>query len=129
MKVATKTLTSLLIITVLTLSSTTLVTATSNIGQNMGHKAEHRFERITKRHDRKMELHASVLGVSPLELKEELKSGTLDQVLKKHGFKTREDFRLAVAGKLKDELKKRGWSEEKIQKLLDKKLSKIENRT
>jgi len=129
MKIATKTLTSLLIITVLTLSSTTLVSATSNIGQSMGQKAEHRFERITKRHDRKMELHASVLGITPAELKVELKTGTFDQVLKKHGFKTREDFRLAVTGKLKDELKKRGWSEEKIQKLLNKKLSKLENRT
>lgn len=125
MKIATKTLTSLLIITVLTLSSSTLVNATSSTGS----KIEHRIERITKRHDRKMELHASVLGVTPAELKEELKTGTLDQVLKKHGFKNREDFRLAAAGKLKDELKKRGWSDEKIQKLLDKKISKLEHRS
>lgn len=124
MKIATKTLTSLLIITVLTLSTSSLANATSNTGSRF----EHRIERITKRHDRKMELQASILGTTPVELKEELKTNNLDQVLKKHGFKTREDFRVAVAGKLKDELKKRGWSEEKIQKLLDKKMAKLENR-
>lgn len=125
MKIATKTLTSLLIITMLTLSSTAFVGATSGFS---GSKAEHRIERITKHHDRKMELAASILGITPAELREELKTSTFDQVLKKHGFKTREDFRVAMAGKLKDELKKRGWSDEKIQKLLNKKMSRLENK-
>ena len=110
----------------LTLSSSTLVRATSDF---TGSRIEHRIERITKRHDRKMELAASILGITPAELKEELKINTFDQVLKKHGFKSREDFRLAMAGKLKDELKKRGWSDEKIQKLIDKRMSRLENKT
>jgi hypothetical protein len=126
MKIATKTLTSLLIITIISLSATTMAAAASNTG---GQKAQSRIERITRHHDRKMELQASVLGVTPNQLKEELKTSTFDQVLKKHGFKTREDFRVAIAGKLKDELKKRGWSDEKIQKLLDKKLAKLGNKT
>ena len=126
MKIATKTLTSLLIITIISLSATTMAAAAS---ATSGQKAESRIERITRHHDRKMELQASVLGITPAELKEELKTSTFDQVLKKHGFKTREDFRVAIAGKLKDELKKRGWSDEKIQKLLDKKLAKLGNKT
>lgn len=125
MKIATKTLTSLLIITMLTLSTSGLAAATNNTGSRI----EHRLERITKRHDRKMELHASVLGITPVALKEELKVSSLDQVLKKHGFKTREDFRVALSGKLKDELKKRGLSEEKIQRLVSKKMTKLESRT
>lgn len=129
MKIATKTLTSLLIITVLTISTSSLVGATSDMGRSVGKRAEHRLERITRHHDRKMELQASILGITPIELKEELKVNTFDQVLKKHGFKTREDFGIAMTGKLKDELKKRGVSEEKIQKILDKKLAKLEKRT
>jgi hypothetical protein len=125
MKIATKTLTSLLIITMLALSTSGLATATSNSGS----RAEHRLERITKHHDRKMELQASVLGVTPAELKEELKHSTLDKILKKHGFKCREDFRVAVAGKVKDELKKRGVSEEKIQRMIDKKTAKLGDRS
>lgn len=128
MKIATKTLTSLFIVTVLTLSTSPLANATNNVGQRVGKRAEHQLERITKHHDRKMELQASVLGITPIELKEELKTSTLDKVLKNHGFKSREDFRVAIAGKMKDELKKRGISEEKIQKMLEKKLAKLEKR-
>jgi hypothetical protein len=58
-----------------------------------------------------------------------LKTNTFDQVLKKHGFNTREDFRVAVTGKLKDELKKRGWSDEKIQKMLEKRMKRLESKT
>lgn len=124
MKIATKTLTSLLIITMLALSTPAIANATSSTGSRI----EHRIERITKHHDRKMKLQASILGISPAEFKEELKTSTLNQVLKKHGFKTREDFRVAIAGKLKGELKKRGWSDEKIQKLLEKKMRKMANK-
>lgn len=125
MKLATKTLTSLLIITVISLSSSQLVNAATTGAHQ---KIEHRIERISKRHDRKMEMQASVLGITPVQLKEELKNSTFDQVLKKHGFKTREAFRIALAGKVKDELKKRGWSDEKIQKLLEKKVNRLENK-
>lgn len=126
MKIATKTLTSLLIITMITLSSASVVGAVSD--SHRGHRRESRFERLTHRHDRKMELRASILGVTPRQLKEELESHSFDQVLKKHGFKTRKDFRTAVAGKLKDELKKRGWSEEKIQKVVQKRLHRLEGK-
>lgn len=128
MKIATKTLTSLLIITLLTLSSANMVNATRG-GGSTDQQKESRFERLTRRHDRKMELRASILGISPDQLKEELKNASFDQILKKHGFKTREAFQTAIAGKLKDELKKRGWSDEKIQKVIDKRLHRLEDKS
>lgn len=121
MKIATKTLVSLLIVTALTLSSSGLASATGGDGT----RRETRIERITRRHDRKLELTANILGISTEQLREELKTSTFDQVLKKHGFKTREDFGTALAGKTKDELKKRGWSEEKIQKVVDHRLARM----
>lgn len=121
MKIATKTLVSLLIITVLTLSSSGLASATNGDGT----RRQAAVERITRRHDRKQEITASLLGISTKQLREELKTSTFDQVLKKHGFKTREDFSIALAGKIKDELKKRGWSDEKIQKVVDHRLARM----
>lgn len=124
MKIATKTLVSLLIVTALTLSSSGLASATGGDGT----RRESRIEKITRRHDRKLELTASLLGISIEQLREELKTTNFDQVLKRHGFKTREDFRTALAGKIKDELKKRGWSDEKIQKAVDSRLARMHER-
>lgn len=124
MKLATKTLASLLIVTLLTVSSTTIVAATTTTRQR-----ESRLEKVTQRHDRKLELRAAVLGVQPQVLKDELRYSSIDVVAKKHGFKTRSDFNTAVVGKIKDELKNRGWSNEKIQKVVDKRLNRIEKKT
>lgn len=121
MKIATKTLVSLLIVTALTLGNSSFASATSGSGS----RSESRIEKVTRRHDRKLELHASILGISTEQLREELKTSDFDQVLKKHGFKTREDFRTAMAGKIKDELKNRGWSDEKIQKVIDSRLARM----
>lgn len=120
MKIATKTLVSLLIVTALTLSSSNITSATGS-----GSRQSSSIERTTRRHDRKLELRASILGVSTDQLKEELKTSSTDQVLKKHGFKNRQAFRLAMAGKIKDELKKRGWSDSKIQKVVDSRLARM----
>lgn len=122
MKIATKTLTSLLIITMITLSSASAVGAASD---STDKKGESRFQRLTHRHDRKMQLRASVLQISPKELRSESKTADFDQILKRHGFKTRSAFRKAVAGKLKDELKKRGFSDQKIQKVVNKRLQRL----
>lgn len=124
MKIATKTLVSLLIVTVLTISSSGFASATNGDGM----RRESRIERITRRHDRKLELTADILGITNKQLREELKTSSFDQVLKKHGFKTREDFRTALAGKVKDELKKRGWSDEKIQRVVESRLARMNER-
>lgn len=121
MKIATKTLVSLLIVTVLTLSSSGMASASGSDGT----RRESRIERITRRHDRKLELTADILGISTERLREELKTSNFDQVLRKHGFKTKKDFRIALFGKIKDELKKRGWSDEKIQKVVDSRLARM----
>lgn len=120
MKIATKTLVSLLIVTALTLSSSNIASAAGS-----GPRQETKIEKVTRRHDRKLELRASILGISTDQLKEELKTSTFDQVLKKHGFKNRQAFRLAMAGKIKDELKKRGWSDTKIQKVVNSRLDRM----
>lgn len=124
MKIATKTLASILLIAMLSLSAVNLAGAApeSNISKSKAQK----LERIYKRHDRKMELRASVLSMSVDDLKEQLKTKSFDTILNQHGFKTREAFNIALTGKLKDELRHRGWSDEKINKLIQKKLDRIE---
>jgi len=122
MKIATKTLASLLLIAMLTLSSVNLAAATS--GDGLAKTSERKLERVYKRHDRKMELRASVLGITSDQLKEELKSKSFESVLKAHGFKDVSAFNTALTGKLKEELKKRGWSDEKIAHHFQKKLER-----
>jgi len=89
-------------------------------------RGEKKLERVYRRHDRKMELRASVLGVSADQLREELKNRTFDGVIKQHGFKDRQSFHTALIGKLKDELKHRGWSDQKISKLLEKRIARLQ---
>lgn len=123
MKIATKSLSVLLIVTILTLSSGSSTEAKSS--RSSAPRNVTRLQRLQNRHDKKHELRASVLGISPDELKQELKNHNFDQVLKRHGFKNRLDFQKAVVGKLKDELKRRGWSDRKIDKFLQKRLHRL----
>ena len=126
MKLATKTLASLLVITLISISSSGLASASSSTNFR---QRDIKLEKIAQRHDRKLELRASVMGTDPSALKQEIKNSSFDAVAKKHGFKSRADFNTALIGKIKDELKTRGWSEEKIKKLVDKRLQRIEKKT
>ena len=125
MKIATKALASIMVVAMLSLSVVNFAGATAETSK-IAKSNERKLERIYKRHDRKMELRASVLGMSADELKEQLKTKSFDTILKQHGFKDRSAFYTALTGKLKDELKKRGWSEDKIDALLKKRLERIE---
>lgn len=125
MKIATKTLASIMLIAMLSLSAANIAGAAPE--SKTAKSNERKLERIYKRHDRKLELRASVLGMSPEELKNELKTKSFDTILNQRGFKSREAFNTALTGKLKDELKRRGWSDEKIEKLMQKRLERIEN--
>ena len=127
MKIATKTLASIMLIAMLSLSSINLAAATNSENDGTNKSSERKLERIFKRHDRKMELRASVLGMSPDELKEQLKQKPFEAILKQHGFKTTESFNTALAGKLKNELHRRGWGDDKIERLLQKRLERIES--
>ncbi len=123
MKIATKSLAVLLIVTMLTLSSAS--SAVAKPSRSSAPRNINRLQRLQNRHDKKLELRASVLGISPESLKQELKTHNFDQVLKRHGFKTRLAFQKALVGKLKDELKRRGWSDQKIDRFLQKRLHRL----
>lgn len=124
MKIATKALVTLLIVSALTISSGSAVLATGDNSVRRSNK----LERLQRHHDRKLELRASILGITPQELKQELKDSSFDKVLKKYGFKNRSAFEVALNGKVKDELKRRGWSENKLNKLLQKRAERLQDK-
>lgn len=123
MKVATNTLATLVLIGIISLSP---VNVAALGGSTAGDKANmKRLERLYQRHDRKLEIRASLLGISPAELREQLKAKSLDVVVKKYGFRDRAAYYVALTGKLKDELRKRGWSERKLEVLVQKRLARL----
>lgn len=126
MKIATKALASIMLVAMLSLSAVNIAGAASD--SEITKSSERKLERIYKRHDRKMELRASVLGISQDELREQLKTKSFDTILKQHGFRDRAAFHTALTGKLREELKRRGWSDEKIEHMLKKRLERLEDR-
>lgn len=127
MKIATKALLTLLIVSALTISSGSIVAASGDNDTDI--RRSYKLERLQRHHDRKLELRASILGITPQELKQELKESSLDKVLKKYGFKDRSAFEVALNGKVKDELKRRGWSDNKLNKLLQKRTDRLQNKS
>ncbi|HEX4662109.1 MAG TPA: hypothetical protein VH144_00680 [Candidatus Saccharimonadales bacterium] len=126
MKIGTKAIVSLLVVTMITLSAVP-VSALSATNTTSSNTAERKLERLHKHHDRKMELGASILSMTPDQLRQELKSKSFNQILKEHGFTTKLSYHTALLGKLKDELKRRGWDDKKIQQFLDKRLSRLQH--
>lgn len=124
MKIGTKAIISLLVVTMIALSAAPVAALSDG---NSSNNIERKLERLHKHHDRKMELRASVLGISPDQLRQELKNKSFNQILKEHGFNNRVSFYTALLGKLKDELKRRGWDDKKIQQFLDKRLSRLQH--
>lgn len=120
-KIATKALATLLIVTVLTISMHTNVAAVSSSAE----KRDEKLEKLQQHHDRKLELRASVLGISSDQLKEELKEKSFDQIIKKRGFKDRDTFHVALVGKLKEELLKRGVSEQRLESMIQKRAERL----
>ena len=101
-QLSTKTLESLLVAT---------VNATKDSKATVAMK---HLERVLRRHDRKGELRAGILGMDPATFREMQKQYGFDEVIKKYGFKERQDFCLALFGKLRSELLYRGWSRQRI---------------
>lgn len=77
---------------------------------------ESKFDRIMQRHDRKGELRAAVLGIDASEFRELVRHTSLEVLIHRYGFKNVRSFRLALLGKIKDELHGRGWSKKRIEK-------------
>lgn len=123
MKVATNTLATLVLIGIISLSQVN-VAALGAVARDDKANIK-RLERLYQRHDRKLEIRASILGISPAELREQLKAKSLDVVVKKYGFRDRAAYYVALTGKLKDELRKRGWSERKLEVLVQKRLARL----
>lgn len=127
MNIATKTLATIMLITMLTMS--TVHVSAEAPSQNNKQREGRQLERMYKHHDRKMELRASVLGISSDELKAKLKEQSFDQVIKQSGFKTRESFHTALLGKMKEELRARGWDEQRVSDFMQKRLQRYAKAT
>jgi len=91
-----------------------------------GAHIDKKLERVQQRHDRKGELRASILGLTPDELRSQLKTKSFKQILKEHGFSSDQAYHQALLGKVKDELRRRGWDDKKIQQFIQKKLHRAE---
>lgn len=73
-----------------------------------------RYERILQKHDRKGELRASVLGVTPQEFKRLQKAHSLGEIVHQFGFQDEQSFYIAVVGRIKAELRQRGWNNQRL---------------
>jgi microsomal dipeptidase-like Zn-dependent dipeptidase len=88
-------------------------------------RGERKLERVYRHYDRNLELRASVLGMTSDELRQAMERKSFDTLLHQHGFKDRQSFHVALTGKVKDELRHRGWSDQKIEKYLQKRLQRL----
>lgn len=95
-----------------------LLSAASSVIGTVGRMTEKRhFDRILRRHDRKGELRAAILGIRPEEFRQMLKKNSFEEVIKRYGFRSIDAFLTALIGKLRDELMHRGWSRQRIDEL------------
>ncbi len=123
MKIATNTLVTIFVIGLLAMSAPTVSAMNHSVASVQ--QASHKMERVYRYHDLKLELRASVLDMDSEQLREELKISSFDQVIKRHGFKDRLSFHTAIIGKVKDELRHRGWSDKKIDRYLLKRTERL----
>lgn len=109
MRISTKTLASLLLVTA-------VAAAVPGISQLRTGKRrrESQFDRILQRHDRKGDIRAEILGIDPLAFRDLQKKFSFNEIIKRYGFPHPRAFRLALLGKLKNELHQRGWTSRKI---------------
>jgi hypothetical protein len=113
MRISTKTLATLLVVTA-------VAAAVPGISRIPGSKRrqESQFDRLLQRHDRKGELRAAVLEISPLELRDMQKRLSFDEIAHRRGFANTRAFRIALFGKLKNELRARGWTTRRIEQYM-----------
>ncbi len=106
MKLATKTIATLLLAAV---TSDRMKEGASVI---LRHKSQ--FDYLLRRHDRKGELRAELLNIAPMTFRSMQRKMTFDTIVRRCGFTNTRAFRVALLGKLKDELHRRGWSMRQI---------------
>lgn len=109
MKLPTKTITSLLVVTAVAAA----VPGISQIGRRR-QKAVSQFDRLIQRHDRKGELRAEVLNMTPEVFRDAMRRMPFDRICRQAGFATVRAYRLALLGRLRYELHHRGWTAQQI---------------
>jgi hypothetical protein len=109
MKLSTKTVASLLV-------ATTVAAAVPGLSQITISKRrrESQFDRLLQSHDRKGELRAELLGIPSYQFRQLSKTMDFGAIVKSCGMDSKRTFRLALMGKLRDELRSRGWSRKRI---------------
>ncbi len=115
MRISTKTVASLLLVTAV---AAAVPGVSEKIPGKKRFRWESQFDRLLQRHDRKGELRAEVLGLEVRTFREKLKHKTLEEIAKQRGFRSVREFRIALLGRLKNELHNRGWSFKKIEQFV-----------
>lgn len=121
MRIPTKTLASLLLVTAVAAA----VPGISRRKAGSEHRRESQFDRLLQRHDRKGELRAEVLGMDAYTFRRLQKKLSFDEIARSSGFKDSRAFRLALLGKLKNELRMRGWTTRRIERHLTTRSGRI----
>jgi len=121
MRISTKTLTSLLLVTAVAAAMPGISRRLPGSKRRVGSQ----FDRLLQHHDRKGELRAEVLGISPVVFKSLQKRMTLEEIVRRSGFSNVRAFRLALLGKLKGELHGRGWTTHRIEQYVAVRSSRL----
>lgn len=116
-KLSTKTIATLTVVT----AAAAALPGISRLAHFKGHESQ--FDKLFQRHDRKGEVRADILGMTPYELKKQLRKYSFDEIIAKAGM-TRRTFRVALLGKLRNELRMRGWTAAKIDSYVTMRLSR-----
>ncbi len=109
MKLSTKTIASLLVVT----AAAAAMPGLSQIAIPKKRR-ESQFDKLLATHDRKGELRAEILGISAYEFKQMSKKMTFEQIIQECGLYNKRDFRVALLGYLRNQLLARGWSRARI---------------
>lgn len=113
MKLSTKSLSSLLLTT-----GSMMASMSRKARDTHRRHREERLERILQRHDRKGELRADLLGLSPIEFRYMQKKSSFEEIVRSRGFRNTYEFQRALFGKLREELIQRGWTRQKIDRFV-----------
>ena len=109
MKMSTKTIASLMVVTA-------VASAIPGVSQLVvpRQRRKSQFDKLLAVHDRKGELRAEILGISALTFRQMSRTRSFAQLVRECGIGSTRAFRLALFGRLRDELLRRGWSRAKI---------------
>lgn len=110
MKLSTKTVASLLVVTAVAAT----VPGISQIAIPKKRR-ESQFDKLLSAHDRKGEIRAEILGITPHEFKQMSKKLSFEEIILACGLYNKRDFRIALLGLLRNELLQRGWSRARIE--------------